>query len=1094
VLTLLLRRARAQRGLALALAGLVVLAATLVGVCALLLGPTQDRAFAREVQRTEPRDLAVDAFLVDLAAGDVDEVGDTATDRLRDVLAGLDPSTSSVVTSRMRMLESFGGSGGGSAGGSAGGGRLAYLAAGDAIAPRSRLVSGRWPEPPASLPESGLTEAAVPVAAAERLGLGTGDRVSLGRATGIGGSVAPVTLVVVGTYRAASASAWDGDPLQGAGYQADYSDGSQQAEAYGPLVVEEGAFVATGSPVSSLQVSAAPDLSRATPATVRAAAARLDGASTLLDSEVGDRVRITRVASQLPATLERIEDQQVAGRASVLVAVLIGAALSLAALVLAGRLVAAVRDEERVLLVALGTSPRQQVAAAAGEGALLAALAAVVAVPAASLLHAALTRTSAPAAAGLAQAPAVTPGLVGAAVLAAAVLLPVLVATGVDTRTSSAAARRRWALARAGADVTLLAVALVVAALGWWQLRSRPDAATGRADLVLTLAPALCLGAVTVVAVRVVPLGLHLAARLALRSRSLVVPLATQQAARRAHPGTAMLLVAASVAAATFGVGLRATWERSQVDQADLRTGSDLTLTLPAPADPAELAALESAAAQVPAADASAVVDRPLALGRYVGGAGPAPQLVALDSTVAGSLLRGRSAAGSTWGEVGEALDPGRAVVGAPFGDAVLRGRADTPLTLTVTPTAVVQDARGVRRPVAAAAVPLDGRPHALAWAGTGLDGSNGSNGSNGPDGPGGPGSSVVALSLRLDGPPPDTGQAGVAAVSIAIGLRSSGAAAETGGASSWTVDAARDSPVQDARVTVSTPVPGRSVVRVGADVDVTYLSYGGGTVLATAFDPPEDVPVAVSSSLASSVGTRLGGELAAVVGTATVPLRVVAVVPSVPSAPGRPAVLADSDTLSRALVVGGSFDPVVDGWWFAEPGAGGADALRALDLGTVRTRAGVTAELTRGPLQVTVPTVLALLAVASVVLLLAGAALVTGSDRRRRSAELTRLRALGLPRRQARRLLLAEHAAFLGPLVVVGAAVGALLTLVLGPLVVRSDLGAAPLPRALPTWPWAQELAVLGVAVAGVALVAWVVTARQVRGSDTAGLRAGDQ
>ncbi|MXG88099.1 ABC transporter permease [Nocardioides flavescens] len=1065
MLTLLLRRARAQWGLALSVTALVALAATLLGVCALLLGPTQDLAFTRGVQRSDPQELAVDAFLVDLAADDADGVGDVAAGQLRDVLRGLDPSVSAVVTSRMRELESPAGAG------------LAYLAAGDGIAPHAQIVSGRWPEPPGSLPESGLAETAVPVAAAERLGLAVGTRVTLGRATGIGGSVEPVSLVVVGTYRASSPSGWDADPLRGAGYQADYSDGSQQAAAYGPLVVEEGALVTSGSPVSSLRVEAEPDVALATPATVRAAAARLDGATTLLDTEVGDRVRITRIASQLPATVERIEGQQTAGRATVLVAVLLGAALSLAALVLAGRLVASARDEERVLLVALGTSPQQQVAAAAGEGALLAVAAAVVAVPAASFLHAAVTRTGALSAAGLRQAPAASPGLVAVAVLTAAAVVPVLVATGVDTRTSSVATRRRWALARAGADLVLLAVAAGVAVLGWWQLRSQPEAATGRTDLVATLAPALCLGAVTVVAVRVAPLALHLGARLAPRSRSLVGPLAIQQAARRAHPGTAVLLVAASVAAATFGMGLRATWERSQADQADLRTGSDLTLTLPGPADTSELATLESAAARVRAAAASAVVDRPLALGRYVGGAGPAPRLVALDTTVAGALLRGRGAPGTTWAGIGEALSPGSAVTGAAFGDAVLLGRADTPLALTVTPTAVVQDAHGLRHPVGATAVALDGRPHVLDW-----------------DAPVAAGSSLVALSLRLDGPSPDTGQAGVVPVRIRIGLRGSGPlAAGRGAGDGWHVETARDSPVQDARVAVSAPATGRALVAVGADVDVTYLSYGGGTVLATAFDPPDAVPVAVSSSLASSVGTRVGGELAAVVGTAAVPLRVVAVVPSVPSAPGAPALLADTDTLSRALVAGGALDPVVDGWWFADPAAGAPAALRDLDLGTVRTRAAVTADLTRGPLQVTVPTALTLLSAASIALLWAGTAIVTGSDRRRRAAELTRLRALGLSRRGARWLLLGEQAAFLAPLVVVGAAVGALVTLVLGPLVVRSDLGAAPVPRALATWPWAQELLVLGVAVAGVALVTWVLTARQVHGSDTAGLRVGD-
>ncbi len=77
-----------------------------------------------------------------------------------------------------------------------------------------------------------------------------------------------------------------------------------------------------------------------------------------------------------------------------------------------------------------------------------------------------------------------------------------------------------------------------------------------------------------------------------------------------------------------------------------------------------------------------------------------------------------------------------------------------------------------------------------------------------------------------------------------------------------------------------------------------------------------------------------------------------------------------------------------------------------------------MTDDLARGPFEIIVPTVLTTLVVAAVVLLLAGIALVTGADQRRRAVELTRLRALGLPRRGARRLLLAEHATFLVPLV----------------------------------------------------------------------------
>ena len=57
----------------------------------------------------------------------------------------------------------------------------------------------------------------------------------------------------------------------------------------------------------------------------------------------------------------------------------------------------------------------------------------------------------------------------------------------------------------------------------------------------------------------------------------------------------------------------------------------------------------------------------------------------------------------------------------------------------------------------------------------------------------------------------------------------------------------------------------------------------------------------------------------------------------------------------------------------------------------------------------------------------------------------------------------------------------------------VRSDLGAAPVPAAVADWPWATAAVVLGGALLGSVLVTWVVAVRQVRASDRAGLRTGD-
>ena len=112
----------------------------------------------------------------------------------------------------------------------------------------------------------------------------------------------------------------------------------------------------------------------------------------------------------------------------------------------------------------------------------------------------------------------------------------------------------------------------------------------------------------------------------------------------------------------------------------------------------------------------SAVVDRPVAIGRYVGTADAPPTLVAVDSHVAGDLLRGRLEDG-TWGGVASELDPGPAVTGlALAGDATLQGQTASALPITVTATAVVEGSAGLRHPLTAAPVPLDGGVHPLIW------------------------------------------------------------------------------------------------------------------------------------------------------------------------------------------------------------------------------------------------------------------------------------------------------------------------------------------------------------------------------------------
>jgi hypothetical protein len=330
--------------------------------------------------------------------------------------------------------------------------------------------------------------------------------------------------------------------------------------------------------------------------------------------------------------------------------------------------------------------------------------------------------------------------------------------------------------------------------------------------------------------------------------------------------------------------------------------------------------------------------------------------------------------------------------------------------------------------------------------------------------------------------------------VSVAIHVPSSSEESSeeaAAGTSPWQVDTLRpsDTPIRASTVSVDR-TEADTVVLTSTRLDLGYLIYGDGDLVATSFEIPEALPVAMSRQLAQALGASEGDELSATVSQTVLPIRVASIVPTVSSAPGRAGLLADVDTLSRALIGAGDLDPAVDAWWVAHPSLTSRRALQALSIGEITTRPGAATQLKQGPLRVTVPAVLVALVVAAVMLLLAGAGLAAGVERQRRSAEVVRLRAMGLTRREARRLLLAEHGAFLVPLVLAGVLVGAVAAVALGPDLVRSDLGLAPVPPAVVDWPWADVGALVGGLLLGCLVVAALVTASHLRRSDTTLLR----
>jgi hypothetical protein len=588
VLTLVLRRARAQWPLLAAVLAVVSIGATLLGVCALLVTRTADRALEVAAARAVATDTAVTAYAVAVPRRDVAPVEADTRAVLREAAA---PFTVTVTGRMSSVMRSLPGRGGGAP-------AVAYLSGIDDLTDRATLLEGRWPR-------RGAGEAVLLESTAERLGVQPGARVPIGPE--LDRDPAPgLTVTVVGIAGVRAGAGWDRDPLAGAGYVPDYRDTSslRTSRAFGPFLMDYRDLLGGGSSMSRMELTAQPDLSASDHRDLDRLAAGVLGADRRLAAVLGERVQIQRVASRLPVVLAATRQQQRVTASAVLAVAVLGVALTGAALRLAGRLTADVRADETALLSAAGTSRVQLAGIAGAESALLAGLAVAVAVPLSSLAHAGLTRLPPLDDAGLAAAPAVSwPQLLAVLAGAALVFVPVPARSG---------------LARSGSDI-----ALVVLAAGAWYA-SRSDGA--RVDAVRVLAPALLLAAGCVIALRLVPPALRAADRIARRARGLAFPLAVLEAARRPRAVAAGLLVVLGCSAATFAVAFDATWHRSQRDQADLAVGADLVITLGTPAVAGQGAAVTAAVG----GEVRPAADRGVAVGQWLGGTGEPPRLIAV--------------------------------------------------------------------------------------------------------------------------------------------------------------------------------------------------------------------------------------------------------------------------------------------------------------------------------------------------------------------------------------------------------------------------------------------------------------------------------
>jgi FtsX-like permease family protein len=433
------------------------------------------------------------------------------------------------------------------------------------------LVSGVWP--PSA--RGGAVEAALPVPAAEALGLAPGDELTL---AAIGDSARRVDVRISGTYRPDDPHSvfWWGNGLE--------TEGSRTIDftTYGPFVVPEAVFRTVVGDEADLAWRAASSPGRYTVGSLRSLRESLAGLEQRLNA---GSEREVSVDTGLVEVLDRTEHLLTVTRSGVLIpsvqlAILAGAALLFLAGLLSER-----RGLESAILRSRGAGGEGVATLAVMEGALLAVPAALLAPWVASVGLRSLNHVGPLAQIGLRLDPRVTPLSYALAALAAllcvgALALPALRSGAVTAAVAGRGRPRPQSLfQRAWLDVALVLAAL----LAYWQLRRYGgpvvESVEGRLgiDPLLIAAPALGLLAGAVLALRVVPAAASLVEKIAASARGMVAALGTRELARRPHRyARSALLLTLALAIGLFASAYSRTWLASQRDQADYAAAADL--------------------------------------------------------------------------------------------------------------------------------------------------------------------------------------------------------------------------------------------------------------------------------------------------------------------------------------------------------------------------------------------------------------------------------------------------------------------------------------------------------------------------------------
>jgi hypothetical protein len=481
---------------------------------------------------------------------------------------------------------------------------LLEAAALDAITSHAVLVAGAWPA--SSSAPSGEIPAALPATSAALLRLHVGDVLRLQDRN----TMARVTLTITGLYAqrqlsGTAAAYWQLNSLPASG-----SSTASGFVTYGPLIVPPTAFPAQLAAATGTWV-AQPDLASVSDTELSALSADITSLELSMDNS--NTLSGMQLTSNLPTLLADIGSNLALARSLLAISGLQLLVLAVAALLAVARLLATQREGETALLIARGATRWQLIRLTAAEVvplSIVTALAGGVAgIWLARWLGGSLydqgTVGGAVASGGISLTAAGTwIDALAATVLIVmlaigALLYPVLQPASGSTRLRRG---RRAALAgasRAGADVALIALAI----LACWQLRrysavtTSSTGAPAAIDPVLALAPALALAGGTVFTLRLLPAAASAADRLAAGGRRLTTAMAGWQFGRQPlRQGGAALLIVMAVATGTLALAQHQSWTRSTTDQAAYTAGADVRVDLATPLPPASTARLTHAA------------------------------------------------------------------------------------------------------------------------------------------------------------------------------------------------------------------------------------------------------------------------------------------------------------------------------------------------------------------------------------------------------------------------------------------------------------------------------------------------------------------